>query len=72
MKFDHCKPHHVHFGEDGGPTDLHNLLPLCSVHHHRVHDCSWKLTLLPNRILTITYPDGAVQTTGPPLRLQAA
>ena len=72
VKFDHCKPHHVHFWEDGGPTDLNNLLPLCSVHHHRVHDCGWKLTLLPNRILTITYPDGVVQTTGPPLRLQAA
>ena len=72
VKFDHCKPHHVHFWEDGGPTDLANLLPLCSIHHHRVHDCGWKLTLLPNRILTITYPDGAVQTTGPPRRLQAA
>lgn len=72
VKFEHCKPHHVHFWEDGGPTDLANLLPLCCVHHHRVHDCGWKLTLLPNRILTITYPDGAVQTTGPPLRLQAA
>lgn len=72
VKFDHCKPHHVHFWEHGGPTDLNNLLPLCSIHHHRVHNCGWKLTLLSNRTLTITYPDGTIQTTGPPLRLQAA
>ena len=72
VRFDHCKPHHVHYWEHGGPTDLNNLVPLCSRHHHRVHDDGWTLTLLPDRNLTVVYPDKTVTTTGPPLRKQAA
>ena len=72
VRFDHCKPHHVLYWERGGPTDLNNLLPLCRRHHHRVHDDGWTLTLLPDRNLTVTYPDKTVTTTGPPLRKQAA
>ena len=41
---------------------------LCIPHHHAVHDRHWQLTLTPNRQLTITYPDGTTNRTGPPRR----
>ena len=49
-------------------TDLDNLLPLCTRHHHDVHDGGWQLKLTPDRHLTITYPDGTTNHTGPPRR----
>jgi Domain of unknown function (DUF222) len=68
----YCKPHHVHWWRHGGPTDLGNLLPLCSKHHHLAHEGGWLLTLGPNRELTITLPDGQIMRTGPPSRKAAA
>ena len=67
-RFELCKIHHVIWWDDGGLTDLDNLLPLCSRHHHDVHDAGWQLKLTPDRHLTITYPDGTTQTTSPPRR----
>ena len=67
-RFDRCKLHHVVWWEHDGSTDLANLLPLCVRHHHAVHDAGWQLTLTPDRQLTIAYPDGTRQTTGPPKR----
>ena len=72
VTFDHCQPHHVTYWENGGRTDLNNLLPLCSRHHHLVHEGGWTLTLGPDRTVAIVYPDGTIQTTGPPLHRQAA
>ena len=71
VAFEFTKPHHVHYWEQGGPTDLKNLLPLCSKHHHAAHEGGWKLTLQPNRHLTITLPDHTILATGPPVRRQA-
>jgi hypothetical protein len=68
VRFEYCKIHHVISWEEGGPTDLHNLVPLCEQHHHRVHDDGWQLTLQPDRTLTITQPNGTTMTTGPPQR----
>ena len=72
VAFAHTKPHHVQYWEHGGPTDLDNLLPLCSKHHHGAHEGGWRLTLKPDRTLTIIHPDKSIHTTGPPLRLRAA
>ncbi|MFM8648821.1 MAG: HNH endonuclease [Actinomycetota bacterium] len=47
MKFAHCEPHHITPWERGGPTDLSNLVPLCS-HHHAVHEGGRRITLVPN------------------------
>jgi predicted restriction endonuclease len=58
--------HHVIWWRHEGRTDLDNLLPVCVRHHHKIHDADWHITLGPNRQLTIHYPDGTVQTTGPP------
>ncbi len=70
--FSYTKPHHVHWWRHGGPTDLANLLPLCSKHHHLAHEGRWLLTLSPDRELTITLPDGQIMRTGPPSRSAAA
>lgn len=64
-----CQAHHIHEWERGGRTDLGNLVPLCSSHHHRVHEGQWRLTLLPDRSLKIWRPDGSLDKTVPtPMR----
>ena len=67
-RFSKTKAHHVRWWEHGGPTDIDNLLPLCSRCHHRVHDKGWGLKLLPDRTLEVTLPDGTTVETGPPER----
>ena len=53
--FDHCNVHHIEYWENGGSTDLNNMVPLCSRHHHAAHEGGWKLKLDPEtRELTIT------------------
>ena len=47
MIFDHCNVHHIDYWENGGPTDLNNMVPLCSRHHHAAHEGGWKLKLDP-------------------------
>lgn len=47
VKFAHCEPHHITPWEHGGPTDLKNLVPLCSQHHHAVHEGGRHITLDP-------------------------
>jgi hypothetical protein len=71
VKYDNCRMHHVVWWENGGRTDLVNILPLCERHHHRVHDNGWILELGPSRELIVRTPDGRVMTTGPPRRLAA-
>ena len=57
--FDHCKVHHIDYwaisdSGGGGSTDLNNMVPLCSRHHHAAHEGGWKLELDPEtRELTI-------------------
>ncbi len=68
VRFSRTKMHHVWWWEHGGPTDLDNLLPICNHHHSAVHARGWKLKLLPDRTLEITFPDGTTSETGPPVR----
>ena len=57
VPYHHCSIHHIDYWENGGPTDLNNLIPLCSRHHHKAHEGEWKLSLDPyNRQLTVNYP----------------
>jgi len=60
VTFDRCEVHHLLEWDNFGPTDLDNLLPLCSRHHHVVHDGGWQLDLAPDRTLTIRQPDGEI------------
>lgn len=71
VRFAHTKIHHVHWWRHGGLTNLDNLVPLCSKHHHLVHEGGWLLTLHADRTLVIKLPDGTVMSTGPPVRRAA-
>ena len=64
--FDLCQVHHVDWYSLGGRTDVGNLLPLCSRHHHLVHEGGWTLHLAPDRTLTITKPGHNISTHPPP------
>ena len=68
VAFDQCRVHHVIFFELGGATDLANLIPLCELHHHLVHEGGWSLSLAPDRTATWTRPDGTVWRTSTPNR----
>ncbi len=54
--YDRCKLHHITWWRNGGTTDLHNLLPVCSVHHTKIHHDNWIIELGPNRELTLRSP----------------
>lgn len=60
-----CQLHHIRPWAKGGPTDLANLLPLCSRHHHLVHDGGWAVELAPDRSLIVRRPDGSLHSTTP-------
>jgi hypothetical protein len=66
VPFHRCEIHHIHWFEHGGPTDLSNLIPLCSRHHHLVHELGWHLHLAPDRTLTITAPSSVPSDGHPP------
>jgi hypothetical protein len=55
IPFDDCEIHHLHPWEQGGRTDLDNLVPLCRYHHTWVHDLDGNVTmeLLPDRTLRL-------------------
>jgi Domain of unknown function (DUF222)/HNH endonuclease len=63
VTFDRCEIHHIIPWEQGGPTDLVNLIALCSRHHHLVHEDGWSLELDIDRTLTIRQPDGQIFAT---------
>ncbi|MFV0260567.1 MAG: DUF222 domain-containing protein [Acidimicrobiales bacterium] len=52
-----CHIHHIRPWEESGPTDLDNLVPLCSRHHHLVHEGRWRIRLDDRRRLEIRRPD---------------
>ena len=52
-----CEPHHINYWVNGGPTDLDNLVPLCSEHHRCVHEGGWRIKLdEATRRVTVTLP----------------
>ena len=69
VAFRHCQPHHIAWFRRGGCTDLDNLVPLCSRHHHAVHEGGWTIHLDPaTRVLSVTLPGepGAQAGAEPP------
>ncbi len=62
--FDRCELHHLaEWDRHRGPTDLSNLLPVCSYHHHRAHEGRWRLQLEPStRQLSVFLPDGTAHS----------
>ena len=65
--FDRCHIHHLAEWDHLGATDLDNLVPLCSAHHHRVHEGRWRLQLdSSTRQLTVHLPDGTLHAQSLP------
>ena len=62
--FEQCRIHHVTFWEHFGPTDLDNLVPICELHHHLVHEGRWSLHLHTGRRITLSRPDGTTSFDG--------
>jgi Domain of unknown function (DUF222) len=63
-----CESHHIRCWDHGGPTQLANLVLVCSRHHHLLHRPGWHAKLLPDATLEITDPHRRVRTTTPPDR----
>jgi hypothetical protein len=57
--------HHVAWWEHGGPTDLDNLLLVCSFHHKLVHEYGWAVKREPDGTASWFHPDGARYRAGP-------
>lgn len=66
VAFERCEIHHLVPWDLGGVTDLHNLVPVCSRHHHVVHELGWRLDLSPDRTLTVTDRDRSTLFVGTP------
>jgi hypothetical protein len=59
--FARCEVHHVNIDYDlGGVTELHNLVPVSTDWHHRIHDGGWTLTMDTDRTLRLYRPDGTL------------
>lgn len=65
--FERCEIHHLLPWDDLGPTDLENLIPICSFHHHRAHEGRWRLQLeASSRELEVWLPDGSLHSRSLP------
>ena len=62
-----CDAHHINHWINGGPTDLENLILLCSKHHHLLHEGHWTVAGTPGtEPLTFTAPTGTTHHQRPP------
>jgi len=59
--------HHVKHWADGGPTDLDNLVLLCSTHHRAVHEGGYSLNKTKEGELSFRSPEGLQLEHLPPL-----
>jgi hypothetical protein len=53
----HLHAHHVIHWADGGPTDLDNLILVCSFHHRLIHRPGWRLEHLGHGRYRFHHPD---------------
>jgi len=54
-----CEAHHVvpWHGPGRGPTDIDNLVLICSHHHHLIHDHRWRLERSKDGSWTVSAPE---------------
>jgi Domain of unknown function (DUF222)/HNH endonuclease len=57
--------HHIDWWSKGGPTELQNLVLVCSFHHKLVHEHGWTLERLDDGDLRWRRPDGVPYRAGP-------
>ena len=60
--------HHIWHWEDGGPTELDNLVVVCRFHHDLIHKFAWTVTLEDNQVARWYRPDGRLYEVGPKIR----
>jgi HNH endonuclease len=56
VPFELCQIHHIWQWRHGGPTNLDELVPLCTNDHHLVHDQGWTIDRQPDRTVTLKPP----------------
>lgn len=61
-KFLHAH-HIIHWAHDG-PTNLDNLLSLCSTHHTLVHEFGWSVSMSSSGVVTWFRPGGRIYEPG--------
>ena len=54
-----CDAHHIVHWNDGGPTDLDNLILLSGHHHRTLHHTEWRVEIGPDR-KSVFYPPMSV------------
>lgn len=59
------KAHHIRWWEHGGPTDLYNLLLVCTFHHKLVHEYGWAVRRETDGMAMWFQPDGTPYRAGP-------
>jgi Domain of unknown function (DUF222)/HNH endonuclease len=57
--------HHIRWWSRGGPTDLDNLILLCTFHHKLVHEHGWKVIRDPDGSVRWFRPGGTPYRAGP-------
>jgi len=57
VAFDRCQIHHLDPHELHGPTLVHNLVAICSHHHHLLHEGRWRLWRTDDGRLHLVKPD---------------
>ncbi len=70
--FDYCELHHIQWWGSGGRSDLANLAPVCSKHHHLIHDHGWELRLDQRRVGTLHREGATADGAGPSAEADAA
>lgn len=56
----HLYSHHLSWWRWGGPTDLDNLITVCSIHHRAIHRWGWRVTLGKDGTPYWFKPDGVL------------
>lgn len=56
VPFDRCEVHHLVDWNNRGATDLANLTPVCTRHHHLLHEGGWKARLTADHVLEVWAP----------------
>jgi hypothetical protein len=62
-----CEGHHITHWTNGGPTNLHNSVLLCTHHHQLIHHSKW-LVRMGNDGLPEFIPPAWIDETGTPRR----
>ncbi|MEJ2888097.1 DUF222 domain-containing protein [Actinomycetospora aeridis] len=44
-----CHAHHIRYWSHGGPTEIDNLVLLCTHHHQQIHHAGWHVEMIDHR-----------------------